>query len=283
MTYLITGASGSVGRSIVAQLLGQGHNVRVVTRDRHRAPKGVEIIEGDFTQGQLPREAFNDVRKVFIFPAQPGVARHLKQLKQAGIEHAVVLSSLAAAMNHERDRDSISALHHGAIERSVAESGIPFTFLRPGNFANNLLFWAKTIQASDTVFAPFPNSAQTTIHEADVAGVAVAALTGEGHEGKIYPMTGPESLTRVEQLQTIGAAIGRTLHLREISAQTFEQEMQKFIPRPIIKMLLDYWSDTVTAPDEILPTVKELTGKNARPLAEWAKDHAHDFSGQETR
>ncbi len=134
MTYLITGASGSVGRSIVAQLLDQGKNVRVVTRDRQKAPKGIDIIESDFTQGQLPREAFKDVRKVFIFPAQTGVAAFLKQIEQASVEHAVVLSSLAAAMNHKRDRDSISALHHRAIEQSVEESGIPFTFLRPGKF-----------------------------------------------------------------------------------------------------------------------------------------------------
>ncbi|GCE15474.1 NAD(P)H-binding protein [Tengunoibacter tsumagoiensis] len=280
MPYLITGATGPVGRSIVAQLRSKGQDVRIITRDVHKAPANVEALEGDFTQGDLPASAFEGVNRVFLFPAQGGVDAFLKQAKAAQVEQIVVLSSLAAAMEYERDKTSWSALHHLAIEKAVIASGIPYTFLRPGSFANNLLFWVHSIQTGGAVYEPYPNSVQAPIHEADIAAVAVAALTQDGHQGKTYSLTGPQALTRLEQLNCIGTAIGKKLHFQEIPVEAFQTEMEKYMPRPVIKMLLDYWSDTVTAPDVVLPTVEQVTFQKARTLAQWATDHASDFSHQ---
>ncbi len=278
MAYLITGATGPVGKSIVTQLHNTGQDVRIVTRDVRKAPAGVEAVQGDFTKGDLPSRAFEGVNRVFLFPAQGGAEAFLKQAKTAQVEQIVVFSSLAAALEHERDKDSASALHHLAIEAAVIASGIPYTFLRPGTFANNLLFWAYSIQTGDTIYGPYGNSVQAPIHEADVAAVAVTALTQDGHKGKIYPLTGPQALTRIEQLNIIGDAIGKKLRFQEIPADVFQKEMEKYMPPPIIKMLLDYWSDTLTVPDVVLPTVEQLTGHKARTLVQWAKDHASDFS-----
>ncbi len=277
MTYLITGATGPVGRSIVTQLRALGHDVRIVTRDLDKAPAHIEAVQGDFTKGDLPPTAFEGVSRVFLFPAQDGVDAFLQQAKTAGVEQLVVLSSLAAAMEFERDNTSWAALHHLAIENAVKTSGIPYTFLRPGTFASNLLFWAHSIQTGDTVYGPYANSVQTPIHEADIAAVAVVALTQDGHQGKTYPLTGPQALTRIEQLNCIGAAIGKQLRFQEIPADVFQKEMEKYMPLPIIKMLLDYWSDTLTVPDVVLPTVEQLTGHKARTLAQWASDHASNF------
>lgn len=278
MTYLITGATGPVGRSIVTQLRALGQDVRIVTRNADKAPASVEAVQGDFTKGEVPASAFEGVKRVFLFPAQGSVDAFLKQAKAAQIEQVVVLSSLAAAMEHERDTTSISALHHLAIEQAVKDAGIPATILRPGTFANNLLFWAHTIQHGGTVYEPYPNSVQAPIHEADIAAVAVVALMQDGHQGKIYPLTGPQALTRLEQLNCIGEAIGKQLHFQEIPAGVFQKQMEQYMPLPVIKMLLDYWSDTVTVPDTVLPTVEQLTGRKARTLTQWAKDHASDFS-----
>ena len=278
MPYLITGATGSVGRSIISQLRATGQDIRIVTRDVDKAPAGVEAVQGDFTKGDLPESAFEGVNRVFLFPAQGGVDAFLKQAQAAQVEHIVVFSSLAAAMEFERDKTSMSALHHLAIEQAVMASGISFTFLRPGTFANNLLFWAHSIQTGDTVYGPYANSVQAPIHEADVAAVAVAALTQDGHQGKTYPLTGPQALSRIEQLDCIGAVIGKKLRFQEIPAEVFQKEMEKYMPFPVIKMLLDYWSDTVIVPDVVLPTVEQLTGYKGRTLAQWAQDHTADFS-----
>ena len=279
MVYLVTGATGPVGGAVVSQLLAQGKKVRIVTRGKEQAPAGAEVVRGDFTKGDLPPEAFAGVRKAFVFPALGGIDPFLQQAKRAGVEHLVVLSSLAAALEHERDKGSMSAVHHLAIEKAVEATGIPATILRPGSFANNLLFWAHTIKAAGAVFAPFAKSAQAPIHEADIAAVATLALTEAGHEGKTYAMTGPEALTRIEQLDAIGDALGRKLRFQEIPPQAFQAEMSKYMPAPVIKMLLDYWSDTLAKAEVVLPTVQELTGR-ARTLAQWAKDHVAAFTSQ---
>jgi uncharacterized protein YbjT (DUF2867 family) len=164
------------------------------------------------------------------------------------------------------------------VEKAVTSRTDRWTMLRPGTFANNLLSWAYPIKAAGRVTAPYIRSAQTPIHEADVAGVAAIALTQPGHEGKIYELTGPQSLTRIEQVAAISAAIGREIAIDEISPEEFRDQVSKFIPEPVIAMLLDYWRDTVTVPDVPTTTVADLTGRASRTLAEWAVDHRAEFS-----
>ncbi len=66
MPYLITGATGPVGRSIVTQLRNLGQEVRIVTRDICKAPVGVEAVQGDFTKGDLPERSFEGAKRVFL-------------------------------------------------------------------------------------------------------------------------------------------------------------------------------------------------------------------------
>src|SRR6266851_51601 len=117
MPYLITGATGPVGRSIVKELRNLGQDVRLVTRNVCKAPVGVEAVQGDFTKGDLPERAFEGVKRVFLFPAQGGVDAFLKQAKTARVEQLVVLSSLT--LEDERYNTSSIALHHLAIEQAV--------------------------------------------------------------------------------------------------------------------------------------------------------------------
>ncbi|WP_410596702.1 SDR family oxidoreductase [Amycolatopsis sp. lyj-23] len=274
-TVLVTGATGTIGRHLVGELLARGHRVRALTRspDKAELPTEVELVAGDLA-APPPAGLFDGVDSVFLFPA-PGVTGFL----QAGVPHLVLLSSLAAALEHERDRGSASQVHHAAIEDAVRGTAASWTILRPGTFATNLLTWAPPIRFTGGVRGPFPTSAQAPIHEADIAAVAAVALTEPGHAGRHYPLTGPESLTRVEQLGAIGAAIGRELHFTESTPEEFRAEMRSYgVGDDIVSMLLRYWSDTVETPDAVRPAVAQLTGKPARTLAEWARDHAADFA-----
>jgi len=282
MTYLVTGATGAIGRHVVDLLLENGASVRALTRNPERAdlPGGVELVAGDLTATDaLPAKTFADVRAAFLFPAEGGIAPFVAQAAEAGVEHLVALSSLAAAEEHARDIGSASNVHHRAVEDAVTASGVEWTLLRPGTFANNLLFWSHAIRQGDVVAGPYAESAQAPIHEADVAAVAVAALTGQGHRGQTYALTGPQALTRRDQLATIGEALGRTLVYEEISPEAFAESIGQFMPAPIVEMMLDYWRDTVDAPDVVRPTVEQVAGRPALTLARWARDHVSDFGG----
>lgn len=275
---LVTGATGHIGRLLVARLLGLGAPVRALTRSPGTAalPDGAELATGEFAA--LPRHLFDGIGAAFIFPAQ-GAAEFAAAAAAAGVPRLVLLSSLAAALEHQRDHGSASQVHHSAIEAAVRDSGPSWTILRPGTFANNLLTWAQPIRFTGGVTGPYPTSAQPPVHEADIADAAAIALTADGHGGQIYPMTGPQALTRVAQLKTIGSAIGRDLTFTEITPDKFRAEMSQYgVGGEIVTMLLDYWRDTVDEPD-VVRTAEQLTGRPARTLAEWARDHAPDFGG----
>jgi uncharacterized protein YbjT (DUF2867 family) len=278
MTVLVTGATGAVGRHVVAGLRQLGVPVRALTRDPARAalPDDVQVVAGDLT-GALPAGVFDGVRRAFVFPADGGVAKFVEQAAAAGVEHLVVLSSLAVDGRYARDADSPSGRHHRAVEQTVRGSGVPFTFLRPGTFANNLLAWAGELRGGDVVHGPYAASRQAPIHEADVADVAVRALTDDGHRGAIHALSGPEALSRTEQLATIGTAIGRELHYREIPPEAFRAAVSAYLPDEIITMVLGHWRDTLTEPDPVLPAVRQVTGSPGRSVAQWARDHRADF------
>jgi uncharacterized protein YbjT (DUF2867 family) len=273
---LVTGATGQVGRRLVTELLDAGVPVRALTRSPGTAglPDQVQVVAGGFAD--LPDGLFDDVAAAFVFPAQ-GAVEFVAAAAAAGVPRLVLLSSLAAALEHERDHGSASQVHHSAIEEAVQSSGAAWTILRPGTFASNLLPWARPIRFTGGVSGPYPTSAQAPIHEADVAAAAAAVLTHDGHDGRIHPLTGPQALSRVAQLEAIGAATGRDLVFTETTPAEFRAEMsQHGVPEDVVAMLLDHWRDTVDEPDPVR-SPEWLTGRPARTLAEWARDHAADF------
>lgn len=275
-TVLVSGATGQVGRLLVDELIATGHRVRALTRDPARAalPPEAEVIEGSFDQ--VPAGIFDGVDAAFVFPTD-GAGAFAKQAGADGVGRVVLLSSLAVAIEHERDHGSASQLHHAAIEQDVRASGTDWTILRPGSFATNLLSWAQPIRYTGGVRGPYPGSAQAPIHEADVAAAAAEVLTQSGHENQTYALTGPEALTRVEQLEAIGAALGRELTFTNQTPEEFAAEMASYgVGTDIVKMLLEFWADTVDAPDVPRPA-DHLIGRPAKTLTEWAQDHVADF------
>lgn len=279
MTLLITGATGSVGRALITSLVNADQQVRALTRNAEAAelPPSVHVVEGDLDDpSTLTAGLFDGVEAVFVFPAGR-VDELVSRAVTAGVDRFVVMSSLAVSAEFPRDIGSASYRHHLAVEQAVTTRAAGWTLLRPGTFADNLLSWAAPIIAGRPVRVPYPRSAQAPIHEADVAAVAALALTEPGHTGRTYAMTGPESLTKLDQLEAIGRAVGRSLELEEITPDQFRAEVGRFVPDDVITMLLDYWSDTLTTPETPRTTVQDLTGAPGRTLASWALDHRAAF------
>ncbi|MEV1128641.1 NAD(P)H-binding protein [Agromyces sp. NPDC049794] len=280
MAILVTGATGAVGMHLITALLERGAEVRALTRNPETAglPEGVDIVGGDLADpSSLGRDVFGGVDRAFVFPASP-IEPFIAAAVAAGIHRFTVLSSLAAALEHPRDRGSASQLHHSAVETAVTQRTDEWTILRPGTFANNLLSWAWPIRSGAPIRAPYLASAQAPIHEKDVAEAAAESLLTDAHLGAAIAMTGPEAVTRIEQVATIARALGRDIPLVEITPEEFRAEAADFIPETVVRMLLDYWRDTVSAPDRPRP-VTPVTGRPGRTLAEWAADHRGDFAG----
>lgn len=277
MTILVTGATGNVGGSVVTQLLERGIVPRVLTRDPGRAafPPGVEAVKGDLAAPETLPAALDGVEQMFLFAVGgtgPAVAA---AAKAAGVRQVVFLSSMAVVGAGARS-NPIGRLH-AEIEDAVRDAGLRWTFLRPGAFATNALGWAPQIRATGVVRSPHAGAVRTSIHEADIAAVGVAALTEDGHDGKGYSLTGPEALTQAEEVALIGEAIGRPTRLEEISEEEFKQAVADRMPSGFADQMLSYWRASVGTTPPVLSTVEDVTGRPARTFGQWARDHAADF------
>jgi len=152
------------------------------------------------------------------------------------------------------------------------------TFLRPGMFASNALFWwAPQIRAGDVVRWPHLAAPSAPIDERDIAAVGVRALCEDGHARAEYVLTGPQSLSQFEQLSTIGRVTGRSFRIEEMSPDDARREWATFWSASVINMLLDAWAAAIGLPAFVTSTFEEITGAPARTFREWATDHAPDF------
>ena len=281
---LVIGATGNVGRQVISQLLATDVRVRALTRNPGSAhlPDQVEVVTGDLALPATLDQALEDVAAVFLVwtaPATalaPAVARIAKH-----VQRVVFLSSphQTAHPFFQKPQPNPVATLHAEIERVIEAAGLQWTFLRPGMFAaNSLLWWASQVRASDVVRWPYAEALTAPIHEHDIAAVAARTLCEEGHSGKDYVLTGPQSLSQREQVNIIGEVIGRPLRFEEISPEEACQELLTVLPSPtVIQMLLKAWAGAVGQPALVTSAVAEITGAPARTFRDWVSDHAAEF------
>ena len=165
------------------------------------------------------------------------------------------------------------------IERLIEQSGLEWTFVRAGMFAGNTRhFWGPQIRAGGVIRWPYLNSPTAPTDDRDIAMIAVRTLCDSGHAGAEYVVTGPQSLTQAEQIETIGRAIGRSLDLEEMTPDEARSELLPVLGSLVfIGMLLNAWRAALGQPAFVSSTFAELTGKAPRPFLEWATGYAAEF------
>jgi uncharacterized protein YbjT (DUF2867 family) len=283
MTTLVTGASGTVGRSLVARLARAGERVRAMTRDpaAARFPAGVEVVYGDLGDPASLPPAVEGVDRLHLFPVPDTATEVMALATKAGVRRVTVLSSGSVTAGFDTD-------YQLPVEQAVEASGVEWTHLRPGEFAaNRLALWGPSIRAKRVVRWPFPDEVGVPIHEDDIAAVAVVALLEDGHAGRAYDMTGPAVVSVREQVATIGAAIGEEVRLEAVEPDEALRRLQEqggwaAVNGPFILGFEGFtpgaeYPETAREEPEPLPTVEQVTGRPARSFADWARDHAKDF------
>ncbi|MEU0566578.1 SDR family oxidoreductase [Nonomuraea sp. NPDC005983] len=272
---LVTGATGNVGRHVVNLLLQAGEQVRATSRNPERAglPEGVEVIRADMSQPEDLQAALQGADRAFLLPVAGQVRGFLDVAAKAGLGHLVLLSALAVTMEHAGVLGSVNAEY----EQAVTESGLPWTFLRPGAFMANDLRWAPGIKNGGVVRAPFGEAATAPIDERDIAAAATRALLDDGHAGKAYELTGPESLTTAERVRILGEVLGRDLRFEELSPEQAREQMIAQTPAVVVDSMLALFGSFVGKTAEVSPVVRELTGSAPHTYADWAARNATAF------
>jgi uncharacterized protein YbjT (DUF2867 family) len=271
MKFLVTGATGTVGRHLVEQLNQAGHHVRALTRNPAKAnfPDGVEVVVGDLMKPETLVSAMEGVTGLHLINfggddyARLQTGNEIMAMaKKAGVQRVTVL------LGGEK----------GALEQAVETSDLAWTFLQPVEFMSGILDWADAIRTEGIVRLPFSNRKTAIVHEADIASVAASALAEDGHGGKTYTITGPEVLTPREMVRIIGATIGRETQFIELTAaQAREKWRAQGYPDEVIEFFVWAHGSTPEIGYTVVPTVEQVTGHSARTFAQWVAEHADDF------
>ena len=275
-TILITGATGHVGRPLVASLLADGARVRALTRDPAAAhlPPEVEVTGGDYTAPGVFAAAARGAGAVFvnIGAIRTGLGDLLAAARDAGVSKIVLLSSVTV-QDHGEQAYALGAQHKTA-EDAVKASGLDWTILRCDGFATNTLAWAASVRADSVIRAPYGQAATALIAEQDIAAAATRVLLDPGHAGQTYCLTGQQSLTQIQQAEAIGSAIGRPVRFEELPPAAFRQYATQRFPAPVVEDLLRRWAQSVGRTADIAPDLEKLIRRPATTYAKWAAQHA---------
>jgi uncharacterized protein YbjT (DUF2867 family) len=277
MTILVTGATGNVGRLVVDHLRAAGAPVRALTRNPRRAalPAGVEVVQGYLGELDTLPPAFAGVEEMYLAPLARTVRDVVELATASGVRRIVALSQSDADLEAEGDE---AGWHYHAIEKAVMDSGVDWTFLRPGQFFTNTLDWADEIRERGTVTAPYPNASYTPMDLDDIAAVAATVLLqGERHHGRKYPLTGPESLRKTDLVRIIGEVVGEEIRFVEKSREEAYREMYESGWGESAQWMLDLDARVTDNPEEVRPTVARILGRPPRGFAEWVAENAGRF------
>ncbi|MBB6611243.1 SDR family oxidoreductase [Pontibacter sp. Tf4] len=286
-TILVTGATGTVGREVV-KLLAMLDDVRVragvhslIKGENLRRLPDVEIVEMEFTDPDSLHAAFTHADKVFLItPFTDGQVEMAKKLvdeaKRTGVKHIVKLSAMGA----NAEPGIQLGRWHREIEDYIKDSGIAYTFLRPSSFMQNIENYnAHSIKQEGKLYMPAGDGKVPYIDARDIAMAAVETLTGEGHEGKAYDLTGPEAITANQIAETLSAVTGKPVTFVDVPEEAARQAMQQQqIPDWMTNALLEL-SGVQRAGHAGQPNneVEKLTGCKPRTFEEYAQDYKECF------
>ncbi|MFI0977825.1 NAD(P)H-binding protein [Streptomyces sp. NPDC021093] len=278
MSFLVTGARGKVGRSVVRQLHAAGHTVRAASAEPAglTVPDGVEAVELVLDRPETFAAALDGVRQVFLYPNPAGIDDLLKAAEAAGVEHVVLLSS-SAVLAPDAATHPIAS-HGFLVEAALTASRLTATLLRPDAFASNTLGTADAIRNGHPIALAHPDAHLAPIHPEDIADLAVEALTGDSLTGRAVVLTGPESLSFREQYATVAEETGREIVIDHVTRAEAEAQMGRFMPARLVGALLDLWAAAEAhGPADIHDTTESLLGRPARTYRQWVRENAGAF------
>ncbi|MEV6771687.1 NAD(P)H-binding protein [Nocardia sp. NPDC051030] len=260
-TILVTGGTGKTGRRIVERLRGLNLDVRVGSRSA--------ALSFDWEDADTWPGAVQGVRAVYLsyFPdlAAPGATDVIRAFTEvavhAGVEKLVLLSGRGEAEAQ-------------ACEQIVVDSGVEWTVLRASwfsqNFSENYLL--EPVLEGQVVL-PVGDVPEPFVDADDIAEVAVAVLTGEGHHEKIYELTGPRLLTFAEAVAEISAAAGRPVEFIQVSADDYAAALTEAgLPDDTVGFLIYLFTTVLDGRNARVETgVEQVLGRSARDFADYAR------------
>jgi|SRR5579884_1512613 len=289
---VVTGATGLVGGNVARELRRTGVRLAALVRDRARAEEllgaEIELRVGDYERPETLDAAFDGADRVFLCsPLGPRLAElegnAIDAALRAGVRHVVKLSTAGVTQSTAAPATPRQYPLHRAAEQRLERSGIAFTHLRPGPFMQNTLNFAPSIAAEGIFRGAWGQGAMGYIDVRDVASAAARILTGEGHEGRAYELTGPQALAPTDIARQLSAALGREVEYQDVPPEAVRQAMlARGMTEWFAGAMVEVMQHTRTgAAARITQAILELTGRPPRSYVEFAHEFAHTFLNPE--
>ncbi len=287
---LITGATGTVGTEVLKGLqhLGGDYRISAGVRDPQAdgpavRARGAEPVAFDFADPKSVGAALDRCDVLFLLrpPQLADVQRYFAPLvrlaRERDVGHIVFLSVQGA------DRNSM--IPHHKIERLLAESGIPYTFLRPAYFMQNFTTTLREdLVRRDQIYLPAGRSKFTIIDVADIGRVAAHVLSDPGaHAHTAYDLTNDELLNFGEMAKVFSQVLGRQIAYRSPNPLTFffTKRREGLAASFVLIMTALHFLPRFFADPVRTEHVRRITGQTATRLATFVDAHRSQFAADQ--
>jgi NAD(P)H dehydrogenase (quinone) len=287
MTIAITGAAGHLGRltaQLVLDRVPDGEVVLVTRRPdalADLADAGASVRHGDFDQPDSLPGAFAGVDRLLLISADVlgnRVAQHTAAIDaaaQAGVGHVLYTSGLNAGSA----LPLVVSHDHGATEEAIRARGLRWTALRNGLYAESQVAAVARAVASGHLVHNNGDGATAYVSRDDCAAAAAAALTGDGHEDRVYDITGPELVTQAQVAALASEITGRPVEPVAIDDEEATLGLMAVgLPADTAKAIASFGTAIREGVLEVLSThVEDLTGRPPRSLREVLVAHRSEL------
>jgi len=281
---LVIGGTGTIGSEVVKKIAGAGLKARVLVRNAVKAETvqklGLETALGDVSKIETIEAALRGVDSLFLLTrAHLQMAKIesaiMDAAKKAGVKRIVLFSGMGVSLQSPQT----ITREHALSQEHLKKLGVPFTVLQPAGFMQNFLFMASTIKQG-AIYGNYKNGRMGFVDARDIAAVALAALTGEGHNGKTYVITGGESMSYFEAAEAVSRVIGKTVNYVDVPAEVVIKAMTDMgMPEWLSKDLAKFAGEVAAGElDHITDVVEKVTGRKPITLEQFFIDNVEAFN-----
>ncbi|GAA4224334.1 NAD(P)H-binding protein [Streptosporangium album] len=261
---MILGGTGKTGRRVVERLTARGLPVRAGSRSGEPP--------FDWEDQTMWAPVLRDVESVYVtyYPdlAFPGAADAVGAFAELAVANGVRRLVLLSGRGEEEAQVS---------EEAVRKSGAEWTILRASWFSQNFSeYYLLEPVLSGVIALPAGNMAEPFVDADDIADVAVAALTEDGHAGRLYELSGPRLLTFADAAEEIAKASGREVRYVPVSAEDYENTLVEYgVPAEEATLLTALFTKVLDGRNAHLTDgVRRALGREPRDFTDYARDAA---------